>query len=111
MSKLTATLHDLALLLANKIKHITLSHKKKIVFLLLLLLCGYIAKKKLNMAHLITFVDYACRAAQYIPLPEAPRLRLIAEYEHPETHPLRPILEAIRLSEIKERIARKQSSW
>jgi len=92
MSKLTEILKNISYIAGLQLKEITRAHKKKLIFLAVLLLCGYVAKKKLTMAHLISFIDYATRAAQYIPLPEAPKLRIIAEYEHPATHPLRKIL-------------------
>jgi hypothetical protein len=92
MSKLTELLKSASCLATQQLKQITIAHKKKLILIAVLILAGYVAKKKLTMAHLLTFIDYATRAAQYIPLPEAPKLRIIAEYEHPATNPLRAIL-------------------
>ena len=38
-------------------------------------------------------------------------MRRLAEYEHPSTVPLKGILEATQLEEIKKKIAKKEAGW
>jgi hypothetical protein len=38
-------------------------------------------------------------------------LRELAAYEHPQAAPLRAIMNAVRVEEIKSRIAKKEGSW
>lgn len=105
------SLSNLAQLLLFKIKTTASRHKKKLILLLVLLLAGYIAKKKLTIAHILTFIQLLTKAVQALPLPEAPKLRNIAEYEHPHTVPMKAILEATNLDELKRKISKKEAGW
>lgn len=67
-------------------------HKKKLIFAFVFLIVAYIAKKKLTIAHVLAFVSGITKLIQALPLPEDPKLRRIAEYEHPPTIPLKSII-------------------
>lgn len=101
------SISNLAQVLVFKVKMTAGKHKKKLIFALVVLLVGYVAKKKLTLGHVLSFVEGVTRLIQALPLPEAPRMRQLAEYEHPNTVPLKGILEATGLEEIKRRIGRK----
>jgi len=64
--------------ITGTIKLIAISHKKKLIFLVAVLLAGYIAKKKLTMAHLINIFEFMAKAMQYLPLPQDQKLRKIS---------------------------------
>lgn len=68
-----------------------LNHKKKVIAFVVLLIAGYIIKKKMTMAHLITLVETMSRFIQYLPLPDAPKLRELAKYEHPGQYAVKNI--------------------
>ena len=101
------SLGNLSQILMFKVKMIAGRHKKKLIFAIVFLLLAYIAKKKLTLGHIISFVSGITRLVQFLPLPSDPKMRKIAEYEHPDTIPLKNILEAIRLDDIKKKIAQK----
>lgn len=86
------SLSNLTQLLLFKAKSIAKTHKKKLIVLLVVVVAGYIAKKKLTMSHVISCIEVITKLVQALPLPEAPKLRNIAEYEHPNTVPLKAIL-------------------
>lgn len=74
------SLSNLSQLLLFKVKSIARTHRKKLIVLLVLVVAGYIAKKKLTMSHIISCVEVISKLIQALPLPEAPKLRTIAEY-------------------------------
>lgn len=59
------------------------------------------------MAHLISIIEFISKFIQYLPLPESPKIRALSSYEHPLSAPQRAIMNAVKVEEIKTRIARK----
>ena len=53
-------------------------HKKKLILAIVLVLAGYVAKKKMTLGHILSFVDFLTRTIQALPLPDAPKLRTLA---------------------------------
>ena len=105
------SLSNLSQILIFKVKMVASRHKKKLIFAFVFLLAAYVAKKKLTLSHILTFVCGVTKLIQALPLPSDPKMRRIAEYEHPDTIPLKCILDAIRLDEIRKKIARKEAGW
>ena len=105
------SLSNLSQILIFKIKMTASKHKKKLIFAVVLLVVGYIAKKKLTFSHILTFVTAITKLVQSLPLPEAPKLRNTAEYEHPNTIPVKAIIEATAMDELRKKIARKEAGW
>jgi len=105
------SLTNLTQILMWKVKLTAGKHKKKLIFGLVMLIVAYIAKRKMTLEHLLGFVGGVTRLVQSLPLPEAPRMRKIADYEHPTTLPLKGILEATNLDEIKRKIGKKEAGW
>jgi len=58
------------------------NHRKKIIFALALLVLSY-GVKKITIGHMIKFAETYAKVMRLIALPQAPKLRLIAEYSHP----------------------------
>jgi ATP phosphoribosyltransferase len=110
-NNMPVSLSNLSQILIFKVKSTASHHKKKLIFAVVMLLLGYIAKKKLTVGHVITFVESLTRIVQALPLPEAPRLRKMAEYEHPNTVPLKAIIDATKLEEIKKKCSRREAGW
>lgn len=63
------SLSNLTQVLVWKIKRIAGEHKKKLILALVLLIGGYIAKKKLTLAHILSFVEALTKVVQALPLP------------------------------------------
>ena len=63
------SLNNLGQLLFWKIKNTASQHKKKLIFALVLLIVGYIAKKKLTFGHVLSFVTGLTKLVQALPLP------------------------------------------
>ena len=63
------SLTNLTQILVWKVKHTAGKHKKKLIFALVLLLGGYIAKKKLTLTHVLGFVEGVTKLVQALPLP------------------------------------------
>lgn len=63
------SLSNLTQILMFKVKHLASKHKKKIIFAIVLFLAAYVAKKKLTVNHVITFVGGITRLVQTLPLP------------------------------------------
>ena len=93
--------------LVKKSKGLALRHKKKLLLLLALVMVGYFIRKKMTINHVLLIINAASKVIQYLPLPEAPGLREMADYEHPNFQPIRQVLEVIRLEELKAELARK----
>lgn len=74
------SLSNLTQLLLFKLKSTASNHKKKLILLLVLILLGYIAKKKLTVAHVLSCVELLTKFVQALPLPSAPKMRTLAEY-------------------------------
>jgi hypothetical protein len=77
----------------------------------ILIVAAYIIKKKMTMSHLLSIIDSITKLIQYLPLPDSPKLRELNPYEHPEPVPLRAIMNAIKVEDIKMRITRKECTW
>jgi hypothetical protein len=78
MVNLAAAIKNITQLMLFKTTHFAISHKKKIVFALTLIVLIYIAKKKLTLAHVLKFAETFSKVLELIPLPEAPKLRTTA---------------------------------
>lgn len=97
MANLKTLLQKTQLYLTAASKTLIHNHKKKLIAAILLLVGGYIIKKKMTMSHLITIIDCLSKLVQYLPLPDSPKLREMAVYEHPEPVPLRAIMAAMKI--------------
>ena len=63
------SLSNLTQVLVWKVKMTAGRHKKKLIFALVILIVGYIAKKKLTLAHMLGFVEALTKIVQALPLP------------------------------------------
>ena len=52
-----------------KVKMVAGRHRKKLIFGLVLLIVGYIAKRKLTFNHVLSFVEGVTKLVQALPLP------------------------------------------
>lgn len=105
------SLSNLSQLLLFKVRSVASKHKKKLIALLVVIVAGYIVKKKATLQHVISCIGIITKLVQALPLPEEPKLRNIAQYEHPTPVPLKGLLEATRLDDIKRKISQKQAGW
>lgn len=60
-----------------------LNHKKKYIALLMLACIAYYAKKKLSTERMLLFFMKIIKVLEYIPLPEAPEYRPLAQLDMP----------------------------
>ena len=56
-------------------KNLALSHKKKIILVVLIVALGYFVRKKMTMEHVLTLVNGVYKIVQHLPLPESPEMR------------------------------------
>lgn len=63
------SLTNLTQVLMWKVKMVAGRHRKKLIFGLVLLIVGYIAKKKLTLNHVLSFVEGVTKLVQALPLP------------------------------------------
>ena len=50
----------------------------------------------MTIEHVLMIINAAYKVVQHLPLPEAPGMREMTDYEHPNFQPIRQILDVIR---------------
>ena len=88
----SSTLKNWISLVLQKAKQIAFSHKKKLILALAILLTAIVARKTLTLDHTLKAFHAVQRIMNMLPLPEDPKLRSQAEYEHPEYVPLKGVI-------------------
>jgi hypothetical protein len=78
-------------------KSLAINHKKKLIAFVVLLIAGYVIKRKMTMDHLVSLIQSVSQLISYLPLPDSPKLRELSKYEHPNSYPLKQIYEAIKI--------------
>ena len=69
MVNIAIALRNMSQLMLFKSIKLAKNHKKKIIFALILLVLGYIAKKKLTLGHLVKFAELFSKVVELLPLP------------------------------------------
>ncbi len=75
MNELKELIKKTTSFLVKGTKRIVLNNKKKFIGLVVLLIAGYIIKKKMTMAHFLAIIDAITKLIQMLPLPDSPKLR------------------------------------
>lgn len=95
----------------EKLQSTTLNHKKKLIALVVLVLGGYIAKKKLKLHHIISLVMFAMKIFSkvlgYLPMPQFAEYRTMMPFRYQEYtfHP--SLSNVMKVDEIIKRIKNK----
>lgn len=69
MDNLSSKLKVVGKWLGYSARNLAITHKKKLIFLVVALALGYIIKKKMTLAHFISMVESVSKFIQYLPLP------------------------------------------
>lgn len=95
----------------EKMQSTTLNHKKKLITLVIFILAGYIAKKKLKLHHIISVVMFAFRIFSkvfaYLPLPKFAEYRTMLPFRYREYQVHDGLPKTMKVDEIILRIKNK----